>query len=121
MHVVLLSALPQAHARLLRSLRVNGVRVHVLRAPARAFRLLKRGPTMVLVDLVHGSGLNQDAVTRLNRARGQNIVVALHEGGFGHFHQELQDLCVDGFCRAEHWRPIAGYAGHAPSASHAIH
>ena len=109
--VLLLSAWPEAHENLVRLLAANGIPVAVSRCPQRALRGLRRAPALVLVDLVHGAGLDRHAVARLNRSRGRTLVVALHEGGFGAFQAEVADLNVDGFCRAENWRPIAGLMG----------
>ncbi len=122
LEVLLLSTLPEAHVEMLHGLATRGIPVAVPRNPRRALRRLRRAPVVVLVDLVHGTGLDQAAVTHLNRARGRSLVVALHQGGFGAFHKELAHLNVDGFCRAGNWQPIAGLAGRPTAfASHLIH
>jgi DNA-binding response OmpR family regulator len=120
--VLLLSRLPEAHEELLRALTTRGIPVSVVRDPRRALRALRRTPVVVLVDLVHGAGLDRISVARLNRDRGHSLVVALHQGAFGDDLGELADLSVDGYCRAGNWQPIAGLAGrpasHAPQLVH---
>ena len=120
--VLLFSALPEAHEEFMHALTRLGIPVAVARNPLRAMRGLRRAPVVVLVDLVHGAGLSRAAVQRLNRERGRSLVVALHQGGFGAFHDELANLNVDGFCRAGNWRPIAGLAaGGTPATSLLVH
>jgi ActR/RegA family two-component response regulator len=122
LEVVLLSAVPEAHSNLLRGLRSYGVEVAIAQGASRAIRRMRRSPVLVLVDLVHGAGIGRADVSRLNSARGQSIVVALHEGGFGQHESEIANLSVDGFCRAENWRPIAGFArGQMYKASQFVH
>ena len=120
--VLLFSAVPEAHEEFLHALAERGIPVAVARNPLRAMRGLRRSPVVVLVDLVHGAGLNRAAVQRLNRERGRSLVVALHQGGFGAFQNELANLNVDGFCRAGNWRPIAGLAARrSPATSLLVH
>ena len=108
--VLLITALPEAHDCLVSSLRRRGIEVSVAHGGNAALRRLGRGPSVVLVDLVHGAGLDRTSVSRINRTRGRSLVVALHAGGFGHFHGAVEDLSVDGFCPVEDWHPIAGLA-----------
>lgn len=96
--VVLLSAMPDAHEAIVRTLRLRGLTVRVPRSGA-PLRALSRRPGVILVDLVHGAGLTREMVTALNRRRGQAIVVALHEGSFGPAQDPTSDLAVEGFCR----------------------
>jgi len=120
--VLLLSRLPEAHEEFLRALTTRGIPVAVVRDPRNALRALRRTPVVVLVDLVHGAGLDRISVERLNRDRGHSLVVALHQGALGNALGELADLSVDGFCRAGNWQPIAGLAGRfAPRASEFVH
>ena len=120
--VLLLSRLPEAHEELLRALTTRGIPVAVVRDPTRVLSALRRTPVVVLVDLVHGAGLDRASVARLNRDRGQSLVVALHQGAFGDALGELANLSVDGYCRAGNWRPIAGLAGRfTPHASQLVH
>jgi hypothetical protein len=84
--VVLLSAFPQAHATLVQALRSD----------------------VVLVDLIHGTGLTSAMVSRLNRRRGRAMVVALHEGWLEPPGGEVAGLAVEGFCRSADWRPLLG-------------
>ena len=100
--VVLLSAFPDAHEAIVRTLRHRGVTVRVPRsgAPPRA---LGRRPDVILVDLVHGAGLTREMVSALNRRRGQAIVVALHEGSLGPALDETSELVVEGFCHCADW------------------
>ena len=48
--IPLLSARPEAHASLMRTLSRTGVTVRVARRPDRALELLRRPPTQALVD-----------------------------------------------------------------------
>lgn len=100
--VVLLSALPDAHEAIVRTLRRRGVRVRLPRSGT-PLRVLGRNPDVILVDLVHGAGLTREMVAALNRRRGQAIVVALHEGSFGPAMDEISGLAVEGFCRYGDW------------------
>jgi len=105
--VVLLSALPDAHEAMVRTLRLRGVTVRVPRSGA-PLRALGRHPDVILVDLVHGAGLTREVVAALNRRRGQAIVVALHEGSLGPGRDETADLAVEGFCRCADWPRLLG-------------
>jgi hypothetical protein len=98
--VVLLSARPEAHAILVDSLCQRGVTIRVARPPVRALRWLAAGPDLVLVDLVHGTGLSPRMVTLLNSVRGHTRVLALHLGDLGN-DPFVDGLTVDGFCRAD--------------------
>jgi hypothetical protein len=100
--VVLLSAFPDAHQAIVRTLRLRGVTVRVPRSGA-PLRALGRRPDVILVDLVHGAGLTREMVAALNRRRGQAIVVALHEGSLAAGLDETSDLVVEGFCRYADW------------------
>ena len=100
--VVLLSALPDAHEAIVRTLRHRGVTVRVPRSGA-PLHALGRQPDVILVDLVHGAGLTREMVAALNRRRGQAIVVALHEGSLGPALEETSELVVEGFCHYADW------------------
>jgi len=113
--VLLITALPEAHDLMVSSLRRRGILVSVAHGGTAAIRRLGRGPSVVLVDLVHGAGLDRSAVSKINRSRGRSLIVALHAGGFGHFHGAVEELSVDGFCPVEDWHPIAGLAWSAMS------
>jgi len=97
--VVILSALPDAHEAIVRTLRLRGLTVRIPRSGA-PLRALSRRPGVILVDLVHGAGLTREMVVALNRRRGQAIVLALHEGSLGPALGATSDLMVEGFCRA---------------------
>jgi len=103
--VLLLSASPESHAATVDSLRRRGAVVRVAARPGHALRLLRRGPSVVLVDLVFGPGLNPRVVSALNRQRGATLVVALHAGSLEEFRPEVEHLSVDGFCRLGDWDP----------------
>lgn len=96
--VVLLSALPDAHEAIVRTLRLQGLTVRVPRSGA-PLRALSRRPGVILIDLVHGAGLTREMVAALNHRRGQAIVVALHEGSLGPALGATSELVVEGFCR----------------------
>jgi hypothetical protein len=113
--VLLITALPEAHDLMVSSLRRRGILVSVAHGGNAAIRRLGRGPSVVLVDLVHGAGLDRSAVSKINRSRGRSLIVALHAGGFGQFHGAVEELSVDGFCPVEDWHPIAGLAWSAMS------
>lgn len=119
--VMLLSAQPDAHQLMVRTLRRRGVRVRIpafgapLREPG-------RGPDVILVDLVHGTGLTRDRVAALNRRRGHAIVVALHEGSLEPGRDATADLAVEGFCRSEDWPRLLGtLAGVADAGESSLH
>lgn len=111
LEVLLLSRAPEAHQEFLRALTERGIPVAIVRDPRQALHDLRRTPVVVLVDLVHGAGLDRSSVARLNRERGRSLVVALHQGALDDALDELAELSVDGFCRAGNWQPIAGLAG----------
>jgi hypothetical protein len=67
--------------------------------PDRALELLQRRPSLVLVDLIHGPGLDSSVVEALNQPPRVSRVVALHEGRIDAFFDEVEHLAVDGFCR----------------------
>ena len=73
--------------------------VRVASRPEQALELLRNQPNLVLVDLVHGPGLDPDVVRELNRAPRAARVVALHEGVIDAYLDQVEDLTVDGFCR----------------------
>jgi hypothetical protein len=100
--VVLMSALPDAHEAIVRTLRLRGVTVRVPRSgtPPRA---LGRIPDVILVDLVHGTGASRAMVAAINRRRGKAIVVALHEGSLDPGQKETFGLVVEGYCRYGDW------------------
>jgi hypothetical protein len=99
--VLLLSAAPDAHGLMVQTLRRRGIRVSIP-APGAALRALDGGPDVILVDLVHGTGMTRDVVARLNRRRG-GIVVALHEGALDGPPDVAADLIVEGYCRSTDW------------------
>ena len=99
--VLLLSALPGECTPQLAVLREMGMNVAVASRPEHALELLLRGPHLVLVDLIHGPGLNRGVVEALNREPRVSRVVALHEGDLGAFLDQVEHLAVDGFCRLE--------------------
>ena len=105
--VLLLSAIPQAHDGLLHSLAQCGITAYAISGTQEAEGWLRRRPEIVLVDLVHGTGVPPDTIETINRHRGRALVLALHAGGFGDFQEEVAGLNVDGFCRSGDWRPIA--------------
>lgn len=102
--VLLLSAAPSLHAEHMNALRGRGTSVRIAARPREALRLLRSLPGLVLVDLVYGPCLNPEIVRILNRARGETMVVALHEGRLDAFSEEVEDLSVDGFCRLGDWQ-----------------
>jgi len=89
--VLLLSAAPQMYAPLLDSLTSSGIRATAACSPQDAFRLVERSPQTVLVDLVHGAGLDLATVEAINRRRGRTMVLALHDGRF-----TIDGLSTDG-------------------------
>jgi CheY-like chemotaxis protein len=105
--VLLLSAAPEAHAARVTSLRQRGTIVRVANRPEDALALLRRSPELVLVDLVHGPGLDRRVVSALNRARRGMRVVALHRGSLDAFRDQVEHLSVDGFYRLADWTPEA--------------
>lgn len=105
--VLLLSAAPEMFAPMLDSLASQGIPAVAACCPEDASRLLARAPHTVLVDLVHGPGLDETAIHAINRRSGRTMVVALHAGELGPFVGALWDLNIDGFCRFDDWRPIA--------------
>ena len=120
--VLLLSAVPPFHATRLRSLRGHGAVVRVAARPSDALRMLRRPPTLVLVDLVYGPALNPQVVRALNRARGGTMVVALHEGRLDAYRDQVEHLSVDGFCRLGDWHPVAdARVAHLPQSMSLVH
>ena len=117
--VVLLSALPEAHAAMVRTLRLQGVRVRIpgLGAPLHA---LSGRADLILVDLVHGTGLTREMVEALNRRRGTTMVVALHEGWLEQDPGEAAGLVVEGFCHSGDWRPLLTALSDRPGAGAAF-
>ena len=120
--VLLLSASPGSHAATVGALRRGGAVVRLAARPGHALQLLRRGPSVVLVDLVFGPGLNPRVVRTLNRLRGSTLVVALHAGSLEEFRPEVEHLSVDGFCRLGDWNPaVADPILHAHRFSFAVH
>ncbi len=117
--VVLLSAAPEAHAAMVRTLRRRGVTVRIPGAGA-PLRPLRGGPDLILVDLVHGTGLTREMVEALNRRRGKTMVVALHEGCLEQGRREAADLVVEGFCHSGDWRPLLSALSDLPGAGEAF-
>jgi hypothetical protein len=104
--VLLLSSAPEMYAPMLDSLTSSGIPATAACSPRDASRLIERSPLTVLVDLVHGAGLDPATVEAINRRRGRTMVLALHAGEFGPFTESLWDLNVDGFCRFDDWGSI---------------
>jgi len=101
LQALLLSVQPGGCAPHLDMLRARGVIVRVATDPGDALVLLRRRPHLVLVDLVHGPGLNASVVAELNRSPRTARVVALHEGCLNSHLDEVEHLAVDGFSRLE--------------------
>ena len=96
---LLLSVLPDECAPRLEELKSHGMIVRVASGPGRALELLEHRPNLVLVDLVHGPGLDPSVVRALNRTPRAARVIALHEGSLDAYLDQVEDLEVDGFCR----------------------
>ena len=107
--VLFLSALPGEIATQMDSLRERGMSVQAASRPELALELVRRRPHLVLVDLIHGPGLDRAVVEALNQEPRASRVVVLHEGSIEAYLDQVEDLTVDGFCR------IASLAG-VPSA-----
>jgi DNA-binding NarL/FixJ family response regulator len=112
--VLLLSRAPHAHSELIVRLRRRGAEVRIPGSAERALALLDAGPDFLLVDLVHGAGLTPHLVDHINRQRAATVVLALHDGSFGRYHDEALDLSVEGFCHARASRPLARAIARAP-------
>ena len=97
--VLLLSAFPAKCAGHLGMLRGQGMNVRVASHPDRALELIRIGPDMVLVDLVHGPGMSREVTMELNREPRAVRVVALHDGRIDTYLDQIGGLAVDGFCR----------------------
>lgn len=108
--VLLLSTLPESHAMMIQSLRNRGVSVSVARSGRQVQRPLRSSPRVVVVDLVNGPALDPASIARVNAARDTSRVVGLHNGDLGRFAEELDELVMDGFCRAGEWTPIVEMA-----------
>lgn len=116
--VMLLSRVPDAHAALVGDLRERGAEVSVPRGGGGALEAIALRPDFLIVDLVHGAGLTPHLVERINRSRDATVVLALHDGSLGPYHDEMADLAVEGFCRAGDPRPlVAAIAHHGPAVS----
>jgi hypothetical protein len=102
--VLLLSALPEAHAPLLQALKRRGVTVALARCGRRALRRLSERPALVLVDLVHGADLDARSIGRINGA--STTVLGVHDGDLDRFSGRFSELVVDGFCSIDEWSPI---------------
>jgi len=105
--VLLLSAAPEAYSSMLDVLHARGITAKAACSPQDASRLIHHHPTTVLVDLVHGAGVDEATIETINRLRGRALVLALHAGGLGEFYEKISDLNVDGFCRYDDWKAIA--------------
>jgi hypothetical protein len=101
LQALLLSVQPGGCAPHLDRLRARGVIVRVASEPGDALVLLRRRPQLVLVDLVHGPGLNASVVAELNRTPRTAHVVALHDGCIDSHLDQVEHLAVDGFSRLE--------------------
>ena len=99
LEVLFLSALPGESAPHLARLQELGMSVQVASRPDRALELLERRPSLVLVDLIHGPGLDSSVVEALNQPPRVSRVVAVHEGRLDAFFDQVEHLAVDGFCR----------------------
>ncbi|OGF12964.1 MAG: hypothetical protein A2W00_08630 [Candidatus Eisenbacteria bacterium RBG_16_71_46] len=120
--ILLLSTRPEVHRPVLRALRRIGVLARAASDPGGALRSLRARPGVVLVDLVHGPGLDPTVVSTLNRDRGGTVVLALHAGGFGRHHEDVAELSVDGFCPIGDWGPVVGATvGHPSYVSTTLH
>jgi len=108
--VLLLSVLPEAHADLLEALHQRGIPAEVARSGRHAVQKLRNHPMLVLVDMVYGPSLDRVSVERLNSTRSASTVLGVHDGDFDRFADELEDLVVDGFCRAGDWSPVVDLA-----------
>jgi hypothetical protein len=108
--VLLLSALPEAHVMLMQALKNRGIPVSTARSARLALRRLRSRPVLVIVDLVYGPALDRDSIARVNSARGTGTVMGLHDGDLGRYADELDELVVDGFCRAGEWVPLVELA-----------
>jgi hypothetical protein len=115
--VLLLSARPTAHLGLIHQLRARGAVVRTPRHPERALGLVRRNPRFVLVDLVHGAGLNRRMVLALNGMRAPRVVIALHDGTLGPCCDEASDLTVEGFCHAAARGTLVSAIADPPGAS----
>jgi DNA-binding response OmpR family regulator len=104
--ILLLSARPEAHEALMSALSRTGVNVRVARHPDRALELLRRPPTLVLVDLEYRQAVDHRVVATLNEQHGGTVVLALHEGHLDAETAATADLAVDGYCRADAGRPV---------------
>ncbi|MBI5711462.1 MAG: hypothetical protein HZC42_14345 [Candidatus Eisenbacteria bacterium] len=120
--VLLLTARPAAHGKLVRALRGLGARVSVPHAAPQTLRLIARRPTLVLVDLANGAGLTPEIVDLLNRRRDPILVLALHDGSFGLRERAVAGLSVAGFCPAHDSQPIVNVvAGLRAGGAVAVH
>ena len=108
--VLLLSVAPEAHVLLTQALRARGIPVHLARSGKQAASKLRHRPALILVDLVHGPGLDRVSIVHMNNSRGMSALLGVHEGDLGRFAEELEDLVVDGFCRMGEWSPIVDLA-----------
>lgn len=113
--IVLLTRAPRAHTGLVRSLEHRGMRVDLATRPRSAITLLCAAPLLVLVDLVHGAGLDRSVVRRLNAMGGATTVLGLHSGRLDSCPREVQELTVGGFCRADDWGLLVLLMGPAPA------
>jgi hypothetical protein len=108
--VLLLSVLPEAHVMMLQALKSRGIPVSIAHHGRMTLRRLRSHPVVVIVDLVYGAALDRMSIACLNSARASCTVLGLHDGDLGRFAGELDELVVDGFCRAGEWFPIVEMA-----------
>ena len=117
----MLSTRPEAHREMVDAFRLRGI---IVRAPhPRALRsAFGDHPDVILVDLVHGTGLTRELVAALNQRRGRAMVVALPVGVLEPRPDEASELVVEGFCRCTDWRPLlSALTGHEGTGASRLH
>jgi len=120
--VLLISVVPHAHTRLVRSFERTGAVVLTASDAGRAATLLRWSPELVLVDLALGAGLTPSLVAALNAGRARSSVLALHEGRLEDGQDDAAELSVDGFCRAADLIPFGRHAsGATVTQNHSVH
>lgn len=105
-HVLLLSAHPEMHTGLLNSLEARGIPALAACSLQDAARLIDDRPMTMLIDLVHGPGLDRRTVEKINHRRS-GLVLGLHDGEIHDCHGPHMDLSVNGFCFIGDWGAIA--------------